>query len=404
MSRPGIRSLVRTGLVASALALAAAGCGSSSATSPGGGTSAGGGGTSSASASTAASIAPFAAALQQFYKGTFTSPPTTAPPHSRNVKLWIISCGQASAGCAGPVAAAKTAAQKLGWTVNVFDGNFGIGDAYDAGLRQAVAAHATAIITVGVDCDLAKTGYLAAKAAHIPVMGANSFDCDDPALHDGQALFSATTRYTPQDPTAAATLEAVGRAKADWIIVHTHGQAQVINLNFSGITGGIYTNKGFVSEMAKCTSFKIVKTINFTPADTSNGVLKQEFASALAQYPNANAATVLSDGIIIQDGLAQAIQTDGRTKTFALVGEEGYATNVQLVRDQDGESAGATYDSNWLSWGAVDTMIRVLDHKPAVDEGMGVQVWDATHNLPAAGTNYAAPVGYQKIYEKAWGV
>ena len=133
-------------------------------------------------------------------------------------------------------------------------------------------------------------------------------------------------------------------------------------------------------------------------------MLKQELASALAQYPNANAATVLSDGIIIQDGLAQAIQSDGRTKTFALVGEEGYATNVRLVTDGDGEDAGATYDSNWLSWGAVDTMIRVLDHKPIVDEGMGVQAWDATHNLPAPDTNYGASVDYKKIYEKAWGV
>jgi len=387
---------VHTGLIASALALAAAGCGSSSASSSSGG--------ASSSASTAASIAPFASALQQYYKGTFGSPPTTAPSHTSNVTLWIISCGQASAGCAGPVATAKTAAAKLGWTVNVFDGNFGIGDSYNAGLRQAVAAHASAIITVGVDCNLAKTGYLAAKAAHIPVVGANSFDCNDPALHNGPALFSATTQYSPQAATAAATLEAVGRAKADWIIVHTDGQAQVINLNFSGLTGGIYTNKGFVSEMAKCTTCKIVKTINFTPSDTSNGVLKQEFASALAQFPSANAATVLSDGIIIQDGLAQAIQSDGRTKSFALVGEEGYATNVQLVKGEDGESAGATYDSNWLSWGAVDTMIRVLDHKPIVDEGMGVQVWDKTHNLPAPGTNYGAPIDYQKIYEQAWGV
>jgi ribose transport system substrate-binding protein len=386
---------VRTGLLVGAAALLAAGCGSSAGAGSSG---------SGAAASGSASLAPFRTALQQYYKGTFTSPPTTAPAPPKDVKLWIISCGQASAGCAGPVAAAKAAAQKLGWTVNVYDGNFGIGDAYDAGLRQAVAANASAIVTVGVDCNLAKTGYLAANAAHIPVVGANSFDCDDPALHDGSALFSATTRYTPQAQTAAATLEEVGRAKADWIIVHTDGKAKVINLNFSGITGGIYTNDGFVSEMAKCKTCQIVKTINFTPADTSDGVLKQEWASALAQFPDANAGTVLSDGIITQDGLAQALQSDSRTKTFALVGEEGYATNVQLVTDDDGEDAGATYDSNWLSWGAVDEMIRVLDHKPVVDEGMGVQVWDASHNLPAAGTNYGAPVNYQKIYEKAWGL
>ena len=391
---------MRTGLLVGAAALLAAGCGSSGNSSGASDSPSG----SSTTATTAASIAPFQAALQRYYKGTFTSPPTTSPAPPKNVKLWIISCGQASAGCAGPVAAAKAAAEKLGWTVNVFDGNFGIGDAYDSGLRQAVAAHATAIITVGVDCSLAKTGYLAAKASHIPVVGANSFDCNDPALHDGPALFSATTRYTPQAPTAAATLEEVGRAKADWIIVHTHGKAQVINLNFSGITGGTYTNDGFVSEMAKCKSCKIVKTINFTPADTSDGVLKQEWASALAQFPDANAGTVLSDGIIIQDDLAQALQSDARTKTFALVGEEGYATNVRLVKDDDGEDAGATYDSNWLSWGAVDEMVRVLDHKPLVNEGMGVQVWDATHNLPAPGTNYGAAVDYQKIYEKAWGV
>lgn len=388
---------MRTAVLVSALALAAAGCASSSSSSPGNGSS-------TAASASSSGVAAFTAALQRYYKGTFGSPPATAPPHTSNVKLWIISCGQASEGCSGPVAAAKAAAGKLGWTVNVVDGNFGVGDAYNGGLRQAVAAHATAIITVGVDCNLAKTGYLAAKAAKIPVVGANSFDCNDPALHDGPALFSATVQYTAQASTAADTLEEVGRAKADWIISHTDGKAQVINLNFSGITGGIYTNDGFVSEMAKCTTCKIVKTINFTPSDTSDGVLKQEFASALAQYPNANAATVLSDGIIIQDGLAQAIQSDGRTKTFALVGEEGYATNVQMVKNQDGESAGATYDSNWLSWGAVDTMIRVLDHKPIVNEGMGVQAWDATHNLPAPGTNYGAPVNYQQIYEKAWGV
>ena len=386
-------------MLVGALALVAAGCGSSASSSGGSANSA-----ASASASSAPGLTAINSALQQYYKGTFASPPTTAPAHTSNVKLWIISCGQASAGCAGPVAAAKTAAEKLGWTVNVFDGNFGVGDAYNAGLRQAVAAHATAIITVGVDCNLGKTGYLAAKAAGIAVVGANSFDCNDPALHDGPALFSATTQYTTQAPTPAATLEEVGKAKADWIISHTNAKAQVINLNFSGITGGIYTNQGFVSEMAKCTTCKIVKTINFTPSDTSDGVLKQEFASALAQYPEANAGTVLSDGIIIQDGLAQAIQSDGRTKTFALVGEEGYATNVQMVKNEGGEDAGATYDSNWLSWGAVDTMIRVLAHKPIVDEGMGVQVWDLTHNLPTAGTNYGAPVDYQKIYEKAWGV
>jgi ribose transport system substrate-binding protein len=396
------RKLLSISALLCGITLVVSACGGSS----GGTSSSSTGGTSTGSASTSSkiNIAAFETQLQTFYKGTFTLPPTTAPAPPKNVNLWIISCGQASQGCSAPVAAAKAAAQVLGWKVNVFDGNFGIGDAYDAGLRQAIAAHATAIITVGVDCDQAKPGYQAAKAAGIAVIGDNSFDCNDPLLHDGPALFSATVKYTPQDPTADDTLAEVGAAKADWIIVHTHGEAQVINLDFSALTGGVATNNGFVAEMAKCSTCKILKTIDFSPADTSDGELKTEFASALAQYPQANAADVLSDGIIIQDGLAQALQSTGRTKTFALVGDEGYAPNVQLIRNQDGEDAGAPYDSNWLSWGAVDTVIRILDHQTAVDEGPGVQVIDASHNLPVAGQNYGAPVNYQALYKKAWGI
>jgi ribose transport system substrate-binding protein len=358
----------------------------------------------SASGGGAGNLATFEAALQADYKGEFTAPPTSAPAHKAGVNLWIISCGQASEGCASPVASAKEAAQALGWKATVFDGNFGIGDAYNAGIRQAIAAHAQAIITIGVDCGQAKSGYQAAKAAGILLVGANSYDCTDPAVHDGSNLFSATTLFTAQYPSSAATAIQRGKAKADWIIVHTKGQAQVINTDFAGLTGGVYENQGFVQELAKCTTCKIVKTITYSPADTADGTLKQEWASALAQYPDANAGVIISDGIVIQDGLAQAIQSAGRTKTFSLVSGEGYAPNASLIRNQDGEAAVAPADSNWMAWGAVDTVLRLLDHDTAVDEGMGIQVLDATHNLPASGQNYSAPVNYKADYLKIWGV
>jgi len=360
--------------------------------------------TSSGPASASINLAPFEKALQADYKGHFTAPPTTAPPHKKGVNLWIISCGQASEGCSQPVANAKEAAGALGWKATVFDGNFGIGDAYNNGIRQAIADHAQAIITIGVNCNQAKSGYQAAKAAGIVVVGADSYDCSDPAVHDGANVMSATVKFTPAFPSAADTSRERGIAKADWIIVHTKGHAQVINTDFAGLTGGVYENQGFVSELAKCKTCKIVKTITFSPADTSDGTLKQEWASALAQFPNANAGVIISDGIVIQDGMAQAIQSAGRTKTFSLVSGEGYAPNVAMIRAQNGEDAVTPFDSNWLAWGAVDTVIRLLDHQPAVYEGMGVQVVDRTHNLPAAGQQYNSPVNYQALYKKAWGV
>src|ERR1700751_1726916 len=69
--------------------------------------------TSSGSASASINLAPLEKALQADYKGDFTAPPTTAPPHKKGVNLWIISCGQASEGCSQPVANAKEAAGAL---------------------------------------------------------------------------------------------------------------------------------------------------------------------------------------------------------------------------------------------------------------------------------------------------
>jgi ribose transport system substrate-binding protein len=377
------------------LSLALAGCGSS------GGAAASG---SAGSGAAAINLAPFQAGLKGDYKGHFSTPPTSAPARKAGVNLWIISCGQASEGCSQPVANAKEAAQALGWKATVFDGNFGIGDAYNNGIRQAIADHAQAIMTIGVNCNQAKSGFQQAKAAHIVVVGADSYDCNDKMINSGPSLFSATVRFTPQFPTAGDNEYEDGVAKADWIIVHTKGRAQVINTDFAGLTGGEYLNAGFVHEMAKCKTCKIVKTITFSPQDTSDGTLKQEFASALAQYPNANAAVNISDGIIIQDGFAQAIQSADRTKTLALVGTEGYAPNITMIKNQNGEDADSPFDSNWLAWGAVDTVLRLLDHQPTVFEGMGVQIIDATHNLPAPGQNYSAPVNYQQLYKKAWGI
>jgi ribose transport system substrate-binding protein len=371
-----------------------------------GGCGSSGGASSAAGSSGSASIdlAPFEQALQADYRGLFTAPPTSAPPHKKGVNLWIISCGQATAGCAGPVASAQEAAQALGWKPTVYDGNFGIGDAYNTGIRQAIADHAQAIIVIGVDCDEAKSGFQAAKAAGIIVVGDNSFDCNDPLINDGPSLFSATVKYTPQFPTAAANQYEIGVAKADWIIVQTKGKALVVNTDFEGLTAGQYINEGFDHEMAKCTTCKILKTVDETSEALADGTLKQEWASALAQYPQANAGEELSDSTIDEAGFAQAIQSDGRTKTFALVGTEGFAQNVALIRNQDGEDAETPDGWNWLAWGAVDTALRLLDHQPAVFEGPGVQVVDARHNLPAAGQAYTPPVNYVALYEKAWGV
>ena len=337
--------------------------------------------TSSSSGSASINLAPFEQALQADYKGHFTAPPTTAPPHKKGVNLWIISCGQASEGCSQPVANAKEAAQLLGWKATVFDGNFGIGDAYNNGIRQAIADHAQAIITIGVNCNQAKSGYQAAKAAGIVVVGGDSYDCSDPAVHDGANVMSATVEVHPGVPHRRGHL---ARAR--------HRQGRLDHRAHQGPRPGDQhrlrrADRRGVLEPGLRASWPSARPARSSrpsrsPADTSDGTLKQEWASALAQFPNANAGVIISDGIVIQDGMAQAIQSAGRTKTFSLVSGEGYAPNVAMIRAQNGEDAVTPFDSNWLAWGAVDTVIRLLDHQPACTREWVCRSWTGRITCP----------------------
>lgn len=127
--------------------LVATACGSSGRSSGSGTATASNGASSSASSSANANLAQFQQAVNTYYQGQVTAPPATAPKYGKPVNAWIISCGQASEGCADPTAAMKAAATALGWKTTVVDGNFGAADAYRVntiapGLIQTAATRA----------------------------------------------------------------------------------------------------------------------------------------------------------------------------------------------------------------------------------------------------------------------
>lgn len=386
-----------TALAAAALGLAA--CSSSSTTAASSSTT--------GSASTVASgsgVAAATAALQRDYKGTSQQPPSTAPKVTGAQNIWVISCGQQAEGCSRPVAGAVAAAQALGWKTKVFDGQFGADDAYDTGIRQAVAAKATAILLIGIDCNTAKAGLGVAKSAGIPVLGANSFDCNDPALNAGPPLFAGVEQFASTTPTAADLNEAVGAAKADWLIVATGGKAKVIEVGLTGLTGYYYQNLGFAKELAKCSGCSIVAKALGNPTDLSNGVLESSFSSKLTASPEANAVMADGDSIVTGAQVPQALQSAGRVSSVSVIGSEGFTQNLDLIRQHRGQNAAVPFDELWVGWGLVDETLRVLAKQPLVDEGMGFQVVDATHNLPAEGQNYTDPINFIAAYKAAWGV
>ena len=342
------------------------------------------------------------ATLNAVYKGTLSSPDTTSRPGVKGKKIVIISSGQSSISSSIPVNAAKEAAQALGWQVTVYDAQ--LNPANDPSLMsQAIASGAEGIVLDAIDCSFVKSQLEQAKAKGIKVVPIYAYDCNDPyAGKGGAALFSGYTNYGPEaNKNLGAFAEKYGFAQGQAAVAATGGKAKVIFFNQSNTTVLHYTGLGFLNAIKQCAGCKVVANIDFTGLDLG-ATLQQRAASALLQHPEANvvkspytAATLLS--------IAPAIQQSGRGDKLYVMGGEGFQPELDLMRTHHGVSAVMISPSDWTGWAAIDSLNSLFQGKAPAFSGLGWQLVDPTHNLPAAGP-WVSPIDFKAIYKKAWGV
>ena len=390
LRRMSTTSLAGAGLTAITLALTACGGASTPAAAP----------VDTAPVAPAASGAGAAAASSVDYAGTLRAPAGTARPAATGKKVVIISAGQASISSSVPVAAAKEAAEAAGWKTDVYDVQLNPANAPGL-VRQAIASGADGIILQAVDCPGVKGPLQEAKAKGIQVVGIYSFDCNDPLFKGNDpALFSGQINYGAGSENIGAFTEKYGADQAKAVIAATGGKAKVIFFNSPSVTVLSYTGQGFKDELAKCSGCKIVADVEFAGSELGPN-LQQKATSALLQHPEANvvkspytSATLL--------GIAPAVVQSGRASKLYLMGGEGFAPELDLLRAGQGVNAVNIAPSDWTGWAAVDTMNSLFTGKPVADSGLGWQLVDKGHNLTASGP-FIPAVDFKSIYKKAWG-
>ncbi|MFF0573045.1 sugar ABC transporter substrate-binding protein [Streptosporangium saharense] len=332
-------------------------------------------------------------ALDELVKGTYGTPPTSAPPPPPGKKVWIVSCGQSAIGCQTGAEAAKEAAQAAGWQAQICDGKLNAGGAFAQCVRQGVAAKQDAIITEAIDCADIQQPLREAKAAGVLTVDFWGFDCDA-----GEKLFTASAVPAEKYPTNALYQEAIGRARAEWITARSGGQAKVVELVFQGTNIGAALHRGFVEGMAPCagcTVHPVDVTLN------TFGDVRQIIESALLRHPDATWVSVPLDSLVLA-GAAQAVAGSPRRAEIKLIGGEGLPPNLNLIREEQGQSAAVGQPIDWYGWAAVDTLVRAFAGQEPVSAGLGFQIVDSTANLPKSGA-YPAPVDFRAAYRKAWG-
>lgn len=374
-----------------AAALLLAGCGGSSDPEPDA--------RQSTDASPAASAAGDDSGLN--YAGTLREPAATARPIAKDKKVVVISAGQASISSSVPVGAAEEAAKAAGWQVEVYDSQ--LNPANSAGLvRQAIASGADGIILQAIDCPGVKGPLQEAKAKGIQVVGIYAFDCNDPIFKGSDpALFSGAINYGPDAKDIGAFTKRYGADQAKAVIAATDGKAKVIFFNQTTVTVLNYTGQGFKEEIEKCAECEIVAEVEFAGAELGPN-LQQKATSALLQNPDANvvkspytSATLL--------GIAPAVVQSGRADDLYVMGGEGFAPELDLLRAGQGVNAVNIAPSDWTGWAAVDTLNSLFTDTPIADSGLGWQLVDADNNLPASGP-FVPDVDFKAAYKKAWGI
>jgi ribose transport system substrate-binding protein len=336
------------------------------------------------------------------YAGTLREPDATARPIAKDKKVVIISAGQASISSSVPVGAAEEAAKAAGWKTEVYDAQLNAANAPGL-VRQAIASGADGIILQAIDCPGIKGPLQEAKAKGIQVVGIYSFDCNDPKFKGNDpALFSGAINYGADAQAGiGAFTEKYGADQAKAVIAATEGKAKVIFFNSPTVSVLFYTGKGFKDEIKKCSGCEIVAEVEFAGSELGPN-LQQKATSALLQHPEANAVKSPYTSATLL-GIAPAVVQSGRANKLYVMGGEGFAPELDLLRANQGVDAVNIAPSDWTGWAAVDTINSLFTKKPIVDSGLGWQLVDKGHNLPASGP-FVPKQDFKAAYKKAWGV
>jgi ribose transport system substrate-binding protein len=379
------------------LAGVAAGCGSSdSSSTSSASTDAASSGASTTASTTSGDGGGDPAALEAALKGpTEWQGPTEPVKAPSSFKLALITCDNASEGCLAPAKGAQQAAEALGWTATIYDGQSDP-TVQAKRVQQAIASGADGIITESVDGRSITSGLKDAKAAGIPVVSTSN------AAAPGEQGYEVDV---------SPDFDRFGRDIANWMMVDSSGKANVLPYVDREYQSTVSTLNGLVDQLKACSTCTVESPVNFVAKDVASN-LGPQTVSDLRAHPKVDyvhfafdpAATVQVPAIM-QAGLGDKI------KASSIIGGE---QNLQFIADGQVQAADAVWDNTYQGWASVDQLIRLATNQPpAVSEGVPDRfkfnenlpsILITKDNLPADGKTYTAPFDYQSEYKKLWGI
>jgi ribose transport system substrate-binding protein len=338
--------------------------------------------------------------LEVAYKGYFTKPPTSPNPAVKDKSILILSSGQQAEITALIVAAAKEAAEAIGWSVKICDGKQDVGN-YGKCMAQANAEHVDGVLSEGVDCPYIRPQLEEGIKDGMFAVAQNGWDCSE--IESGAPSLYHKISYGDRFKNEVEAYETVARGAAAWTAVEAGEGTEILYLTNQEFSTLKFLQNGYSKGIEQfCTDCQL-NEVEWLGKELGTA-LQSKTSAALLRYPDTGAVYANTNPEL---GPAAAVSQAGKADSLPVIGGLGFGANFEEIRNHEGLSATMAIPSEWQAWAEIDTLNSLFADHELRDEGLGGIIVDADHNLPPAPIKgYLDPPGidYKADYEKDWGV
>ena len=309
--------------------------------------------------------------------------PDSSPSPEANKSIGVVVCAGAASGCTRVADGVTSAAELLGWSVKVFDGQ-GLASAQNTAVQQAISQGVDGIVLVAIPSANISQAMTAAHNAAIPVV---SVEADNQVGDAGTDVFAEPDSGSLQG----------GKDLGAFVISDSNGKANVAILHTTEFPSTVNRYEAFVKQLAACSTCTVVQEQTYLLSSAVTNVPLQ-VNSVLQAHPEVNYLFV----DIGQFGALAVQAIESANKDVKVVSVDCNPDDIASIRDGGAQVACAANGLETGGYAAMDELIRAM----AGDSPSGATVVPTkliiSSNVPQ-GDTWRGDFDPDKAYGQLWG-
>lgn len=312
----------------------------------------------------------------------FIGPDSTPAPESDKT-IAVVVCAGAASGCVRVADGVTSAAELLGWSVNVLDGQ-GLASAQNTAVQQAISQGVDGIVLVAIPSANISQAMTAARSADIPVV---SVEADNTVGDSGTDVFAEPDSGSLQG----------GKDLGAFVIADSGGEATVAVLHTTEFPSTVNRYEAFVEQLGTCPTCTVADEQTYLLSSAVTDVPLQ-VSSILQANPDVNYIFV----DIGQFGALAVQAIESANKDVKVVSVDCNPDDIQSIREGGAQVACAANGLETGGYAAIDELIRAMAGEGPSGETVVPTKLIVSSNLPD-GDTWRGDFDPDEAYGELWG-